>query len=293
MPERGLRDQRHRVVKERARGSMLADDRLQALARARIALGCLFLLRTTPLGLLLHVGEHQSTIPLLGWPAVGWAGHVIVSLPASVVQALCIVRTLAGAAFVAGYHARIAGLVAGVSGFAVLSQEPFAFIFTLHLLYLGTIVLALVDSGGVWAVRPEPSRSPSSSLRLVRAFVASIYGWAGAYKLRLDWLDGRTLALYHRDHALQGPLADALLATGTLRAAAATSVAITELSLVPLLLCARTQRLGVAIAVGFHAAIQLMASPDVLGLEMGALLLALWARPQARYERVDDGDRHA
>lgn len=261
-----------------ARGAASADHGLRALARSRIALGCLFLLRTTPAGLLLQLGEAQSAVPLLGWPSPGFRGHVMVALPAVAVQALCIVRTLAAAAFVAGYRTRAAGLVAGAAGFAVLSQEPFAFIFTLHLLYLGTIVLALVDCDCIWAVTPARPRAPLSSLRLVRVFVASIYFWAGAYKLRPDWLDGRTLELYHRDHALSGALADFLLATAAGRAVTAWCVALTELSLVVLLLAPRTRRFAVALAFAFHAAIQLVASPDMLGLEMAALLLALWPR---------------
>lgn len=260
----------------RARGVAHADGRARALARSRLLLGALFLLRTTPLSVVLQPYDPGSVTSLLGWPSPGFAGATLLELPVVVVQALCIARTLGALSFFVGYRTRAAGLIAGLTGFAVLSQEPFAFNFTLHLLLLGTIVLAFTDSGCVWAVRPEPPRALGSSLWLVRAFMASIYAWAGLYKLRPDWLDGRTLALYHADHALHGALADALLATDVRRVVTAHAVALVELSLPALLLLRRTRRAGVVLALGLHLAIQLVTSPDVLGFEMAALLLALW-----------------
>jgi hypothetical protein len=259
------------------------DETLHALARTRVAFGLLFLLRTTPLGLPLGIGDAASAWPLLGWPASGFRGHPPFSLPASLVIALCLVRTLAAVAFTGGYRVRLSGLAAGASGFAVMSQEPFAFNFTLHLLCLAPIVLCFTDCAAVWTRWPQPAHAPASSVWLLCAFVASIYFWAGLYKLRPDWLDGRALALYHRDGAFSSALADALLATPTRRAVVAGCVALTELSLVPLLLHPRTRALGVALGLAFHLAIQLVTSPDVLGLEMALLLLALWpARTTAR-----------
>ncbi len=38
----------------------------------------------------------------------------------------------------------------------------------------------------------------------------SVYAWAAVAKLRGDWLDGRTLALFHDEHRLEGPLATVL-----------------------------------------------------------------------------------
>ena len=253
-----------------------------ALVRTRVAFGVLLVLRTTPLGLPLGIGDAASSWPLLGWPVTGFRGHLPLELPPAVVIGLCLVRTAAALAFATGYHARVAGIAAGLAGIAVVSQEPFAFNFTLHLLFLAPIVLAFTDCDSVWALRPLPARAPSSSAWLLAAFVASIYLWAGAYKLRPDWLDGRALALYHRDRALVGSLADALLATPVLRSVTATCVAITELSLGPLLLYPRTRAIGVLLGLAFHLAIQLVASPDVLGLEMAFLLCALWPTRRAR-----------
>jgi hypothetical protein len=253
------------------------------LARSRLLVGALFLLRTTPLSAPLRLHDPVVVSTLLGWPTLGFAGTTLLALPVVLVQALCIARTLGALAFLVGYRTRAAGLLAGLSGFAVLSQEPFAFNFTLHLLYLGTIVLAFTDGGSAWAVRPEPPRALASSLWLVRVFVASIYAWAGLYKLRPDWLDGRTLALYHADHALAGALADALLATDVRRLVTAHAVALVELSLPVLLLLRRTRRAGVVLALFFHLGIQLVSTPDILGFEMAALLLALWPVRTASY----------
>jgi hypothetical protein len=259
-----------------ASGAEPVDSRAGALARSRLAFGALLVLRTTPLSAVLSLHDPTPVTTLLGWPSPGFRGATMLDLPVVVVQALCIARTLAALAFVCGYRTRGAGLLAGLTGFAVLSQEPFGFNFTLHLLFLGTIVLALTDCAVVWAVRPEPPRALTSSVWLVGVFVASIYLWAGLYKLRVDWLDGRTLALYHADRALRGALADLLFSSEARRGAVAHAVAFVELSLPPLLLIARTRRLGILLALGFHAAIQLVTTPDLLGFEMAALLLALW-----------------
>jgi len=253
---------------------------LRRLARARVAFGALFLLRTTPLGLPLGIGDAVSCVPLLGWPVSGFRGHLSFELPFFVVQLLCLARTLAAAAFAVGYRTRVSGIVAGLCGFAVLSQEPFAFNFTLHLLFLAPIVLAFTDCGSLWAVRPTPARAPASSAWLLCAFMASIYFWAGTYKLRPDWLDGRSLALYQAHAAFSPVLADTLLATNARRAVIASCVALTELSLVPLLLYPRTRAAGVVLGLGLHLAIQLVTSPDVLGVEMAILLLALWPTRQ-------------
>jgi hypothetical protein len=139
-----------------------------------------------------------------------------------------------------------------------------------------TAVLAFTDAGSTWALRPEPVRALRSSALLMCTFVASIYFWAAVYKLRPDWLDGRTLALYHADLALRGRVADAVLATETRRSAVAFIVALLELSLPPLLLLRRTLPLGLLLAFVLHAGIQVVGAPDLLGFEMVALLVALW-----------------
>lgn len=252
------------------------------LGWGRILLGVLFLLRTTPILTPLHIGFLAGTFPLLGWPWSGWQGTpLVLGAPAGLIAALCVVRTLAAAFFTLGVFTRAAGLVAGASGYIVLLQHPFGMEATLHLLFQGTMLLALGDAGAVLALRPAPLRNPGSSIALIRIFVASIYFWAAFVKLRPDWLDGRTLALFHRDGALSGPLSDFVLATPLGCMLVARIIVTTELSLPVLLLWSRTRRFAPFVALGMHAAIELAAHPDLLGWEMGALLLCLWPTPSS------------
>lgn len=249
----------------------------QPLGWGRIALGMLFLLRTTPVLAPFGFDFTIHTFPLLGWPGPEWQGGALgLALPASAVAALCIARTIAAVCFLLGVRTTAAGLTAGVSGYLVMIQDPFGFSATMHLLLQGTIVLALTDATSVLALRPEPPRNLASSLLLVRAFLASIYFWAGVYKLRADWLDGRTLALYQADGVLDGPLSVLVLATPSSRTLVAWTIAITELSLPALLLWRRTRRFAPFVALGLHGVIELSAKPDLLGWEMAALLLCLW-----------------
>jgi hypothetical protein len=252
------------------------DPRLRYLAWSRIALGSLFLLRTTPLFVFLRFPFEADPWPLLGWPDEHWTGAGWLRLPDAVTAAACVARTAAATCFLLGVHARVAGLAAGLLGYLVMLQHPFGAAFTLHLLFQGVIVLALGDCASALAWRPEAPSAPRSSVQLVRWFVASIYFWAGVGKLRPDWLDGRTLALFQSDGAFHGWASHALLSTSTSRAVCASTVAFTELALPWLLLWRRTERLGLAFAFALHAAIELAARPDVLGWEMAALLLALW-----------------
>ena len=250
---------------------------IRPLGWSRAALGTLFLLRTTPILAPFHIWFLQGTWPLLGWPDGRWsAPPPSFTLPYGLVVALCLLRTACALAFTLGIGTRLAGLTAGVSGYLVLSQDPFAFINTLHLLFLGTMVLACTDAGSSFALRPNPARTPASSFALVRIFLASIYLWASIAKLHGDWLDGRILALFEQDGAFCGPLAAFLLSTPVRRTMVAWVVAMTELALGPLLLWSRTRVFGVALAFAFHAGIELTTRPDLLGWEMAALLIACW-----------------
>jgi hypothetical protein len=253
-----------------ARKEIIPDFR--PLALSRIATGLLLILRTTPI---LHDVHSQlfDSWPLLGWPEHAWnaTSHVL-ELPDSIVKALCILRTVAAVFFTCGVWTLASGVCAGVCGYLVLLQDPFGFIFTLHLLYQAAILLAITDSGAAWALRRAPVRAPHTSYRLIRAFVASIYFWAGLYKLRPDWLDGRTLSLFYSEGVLRGWLADHVLATAVLCRVVATGVALIELSLGPLLLWERSRRHALWIAFAFHAGLEITAHPDLLGWAMAALL---------------------
>jgi hypothetical protein len=245
---------------------------LAPLAWARAGIGALILLRTTPLLAPLSLWFLPGTGPLLGWPA-GAAIHEA-TLPPSIVAGLCLLRTAAALSLMLGVRGDVAGVVAGVSGYLVMAQDPFSYVFTLHLLYQAAFLLALVDSATTFALRPRPARAPHTSVWLMRAWVASIYAWAGISKLRRDWVDGRTLALLHDEGTLRGPIADWLLASAGSRAALGTLVVATELALGPLLLWPRTRRIGVAVAFAFHAGLEVTAHPDLLGWGMMVLLLA-------------------
>ena len=254
---------------------------LRPLAWARVAVGAIFLLRSTPVAGVFDPGLGADVHPLLGWPDSANAVELGLGLSPRLVASLCVVRTIALVAFAAGVRPRLAGIVAVAAGYAVLYQTPFGFTATQHLLLQATLLLALADSSAVLAVRPEAPRSAVSSVWLLRAFVASVYAWAAIAKLRADWLDGRTLALFHEEHKLRGPLADLLLGTPARCAVAGPVVALVELALGPLLLVRRTRPLGLAIAVVFHLGIEWMGHPDVIGWVMIALLTVFVAAPIA------------
>jgi hypothetical protein len=246
-----------------------------ALGRARVALGALFLLRTTPLLAVFRIPFLADASPLLGWPD----GHAhflpfIPVLPGALLAALCIVRTLAAVAFMIGVRARVAGLLAGGLGYLTVLQDPARFFTTHHVIFLGTMLLACTDAVSVCALRPGTRRGSTSSVWLIRAWVASIYVWAAFAKLRPDWFDGRTLSLLARQGQFRPFVASTLLATDARRCVIAWCVVATELALAPLLLIPRTRRAGVALAVAFHLGLEWAAAPDLFGWAMIALLLA-------------------
>jgi hypothetical protein len=256
-------------------GAALPD--LRPLAWGRIALGILFLLRTTPLLIPVRLPFATGTVPLLGWPSAAWHGAAIgVVLPSSVLRIACIVRTVSALGFTLGVWTRACGIAAGLTGYLVMFQSPFGFVATLHLLFQGAIVLALTDAGSELALVPARPLAPRSSLWLVRVFLASIYFWAGVAKLNADWLSGRTFLLFRADGLLSGPFSDFVLASGLGRRVVAHIIATTELLLPALFFWGKTRRIAPWIALGMHAAIELAARPDLLGWEMAALLLCLW-----------------
>jgi len=262
-------------MSERDRAGWLDD--VRPLAWSRIGLGTLFLLRTTPLLAPLHLPFLIGTAPLLGWPSTSWHGQpIFFGASARLVAVACVVRTLAALCFLAGYRTRLSGLVAGALGYVVMFQYPFGFNATLHLLFQGTMLLALTDAGAALALRPSPVRYPRSGKLLIRIFLASIYFWAGVFKLRHDWLDGRTLGLFHDNGIISGALADFVLGTPWRRQLVARSVAVVELCLPVLLLWSKTRRFAPFVALGMHASLELAVGPDLLGWEMAALLLCLW-----------------
>jgi hypothetical protein len=255
----------------RAPSAPIDEGALRALAWARIAVGTLYLFRSTPL-----IGLFDPTIgadarPLLGWP--DGSENLGLGVSAGLLVALCLARTAAFLAFTIGFFPRASGLVAAGAGYLVLLERPFAFTATQHLFLQATMLLALADVGALASVRREPPRSPRTGLWMMRAFVVSVYAWAALAKARADWLDGRTLALFHEEGRLRGSLADLLLASPARCAAMGKVVFVVEASLCLLLCLPRTRLVGVVAAAAFHIGIEWMGHPDVIGWVMLSLLL--------------------
>jgi hypothetical protein len=244
------------------------------LAIARVGIGALFLVRTTGLASLLSLSVFPLGRFLLGWPDGGGARLApFFDLPGWAVAGACLARTLAAALFTLGLWTRPAGLVAGLCGYLVVTQDPLGFNMTLHTLYLATIVLACAGAGGRLALRPEPITTLRASLGMVRVWVASIYLWAGIAKLHGDWLSGRVLGSLVERGIVRGPIAAAWLSTPGQRAAAAPLVVAGEMLLGLALLARPTRRAGLAVAFCVHALFQAALAPDVFTAVMATLLL--------------------
>lgn len=246
------------------------DRRPLPLGTARIAIGALILLRTTPVLAPLHILFLGDATPMLGWPGHGFS---FAWLAPSTIGALCVLRTTSAAALMLGLWTAPAGLLVASSGLLVAAQSPFSAPATLQLLYEAAALLGLSDASAVLALRPTSSRSPRSSYWLLRVFVVSVYAWAGLFKWRHDWLDGRTLAVLHDSGAIHGALADWILATPSSRALLACGVAFFESVAGPLLLWQRTRRWMLVAAFAFHLTLEVTAHPDFLGWGMMALLV--------------------
>jgi hypothetical protein len=248
---------------------------LLGLGVSRALFGTLALLRTTPVLAPLGVPYLDDVTPLLGWPRDGWHFAASgVALPASLVAALCIVRTAALVLFTLGIRATPAGVTAAACGWIVLAQDPASYVNTLHLLFLGTLVLGMSGAGSAFALRPESPVDSPSGLALTRALVASVYAWSGLAKLNGSWLRGEVLAQLAESRGAHGVLVDSLLGSSPRRVALAWTLMATELSLGPLLFWRRTRGVALATAFAMHFALELSMHPDFFGFAMAALLLS-------------------
>lgn len=268
---------------------------LQALGRLRVVVGAIFLLRTTPLihGLPGLYANHGG--PLLGWPAEGRVEAAVFGLvlPTATIKALVVVRTVGALLFMVGVFARPAGIVAVIAAYLVYAQEPFALIFTLHVLYTAVLLLACTDAVAAIAILPAKARAPASGLWLIRAFLASVYLWSGVAKLRPDWLAGRTLTALRSNGYAEGWAADLALRTPARAMASAWSVALLELALPFLLFFRRTRFVGIAIACAMHGVFEVAMHPDVFGWVMVALLGAWFADDPTSPPGTDTSHRPA
>jgi hypothetical protein len=242
------------VIRERLR---------DPIALSRTAFGFVFLLRTTPILAPFEPAFLRGTNGWLGWPDDGWHVPALgLALPAIVVGALVVVRTLAALALMLGVMPRAAGLVAGLAGYLVLAQDAFGYLHHLHMLYLGALLFAAVDP-----------HEPRSSLVLLRGFVASIYVWAVIGKLASEWGTGAALAMFRDSGALDRDLVGDLLATPARCAAVEIAVMISELALAAGFVWSRTRHVALIAAVALHLGFELVARVDSIGWQMAALLL--------------------
>jgi hypothetical protein len=223
----------------------------------------------------LYAPDHVSVAPLLGWPTDRW--HVAaygLALPAGIVAGLCVARTAALVLFTAGVRSREAGVAAGLLGWTVLAQDAVSYINTMHLLFLGLVVLALGGGGSALAVLPEREDDPPSARALVQALVVSVYAWSGVAKLNGSWLSGGALAQFHETRSVSGPIAEAMASSPAGLRAAAWLIAAAELGLGPLLVWRRTRAVAVVAALVFHAGLETTVHPDFFGFAMAILLLS-------------------
>lgn len=261
------------------------------LGLARIAIGTVLVVRTTPLVNALPVPLAHVRGALFGWPEPGWQmawGDLV--LPAPVLELACVVRTAAALLFLLGVRARAAGTVAAALGLVAMSQDPFGFVFTLYTLFIGVLVLAWTNATSVLALRPGPRVDQRSSVLLVCLVVSSIYVLSGVAKMHAGWLGGATLLAHSEDGLITPRAASLLQAHDTLRIAAAWAAMATELGIGFGLLFTRTRRGALVVAVSMHVAFELVARPDVMGWVMASLLLACAASPEVA-DRASRSDR--
>lgn len=234
----------------------------RTLSSIRVGLGVLFLVRTTIGARLVGLASPNW---LYGWPSGGWHPSVFgIALPSTVICALCVLRTLGAVAFVIGYRVRLGGLVAGLCGLAVLTQDPLAFFNTMYLLHVGVVMIAL---------------SIPDALSPPRFLVMSVYAWAGIAKLNSDWLSGRVLFELAADGTIRR--GGSLVGTTT-AVVAAIAVVVIELSLPLLLLLRRSRPIGLVAAVAFHVALEAFVRPDLFGWAMLSLLVAFVGEQKPR-----------
>jgi hypothetical protein len=200
-------------------------------------------------------------------------------VPAFVIAALVIARTVAALALVLGVRTRIAGLVAGVSGYLVLAQDAFGYFHHLHMLYLGAILFAVVDADAALALRLTVARSARSSLALMRVFVASIYLWAAVGKVASEWGTGAALAMFRESGALER--ISSLLSPERYAAIEICVIAM-ELAIGAGLLWSRTRRIALICALAVHVTFEIVVRVDTIGWQMCALLLVFTRSAQPR-----------
>jgi hypothetical protein len=251
---------------------------LQAIVAATFALA---LIRFTALANLLPMPLAHVSGPLFGWipkeaePLERFT-MVLVPLPGAVVNGLAVLRTgvLAAGLLLALFRfsdrraLRICAVAATALLLIAFSQSPF--------LVFGTQELLLV-AVGLLAFLPASADDDEDQLRLHRGVLVSVYLWAAFAKMTGDWWDGSLFEEHIRAHNFPGPLGFLVVAHPV---ASARGAFVAELVIPVLLAVGRTRRLGVAVAVAFHVALEAAARPDVIALVVALFLAAFLERPR-------------
>lgn len=223
-------------------------------------------------------------------------------LSASVTRALVYARTALSVLLLLGVRARAAAALLALTSYSLLAADRYRYFHHLHLLYVAIAWMAFTPLGERWSleqvlrrlvqrsasVGSRPRTSPLWPLQLIRALVLSVYAAAGVSKLDWVWLRGDTLRHLEEFGVLDGSAWRAIHALFGYSEIAWLACA-TELGLVPLLLVTRTRRLGVLLALGFHAAISASMPVYTFGAQLAVLLLAFWvsdAEQQSRSREV-------
>jgi hypothetical protein len=183
------------------------------------------------------------------------------------------------AAFAAGFMTRATGLGLALTMGLVLSSDQRLYSNHFYLLALIIFLLTLADCGAsrsLDARRKQPRTSvPAWPLFLLKAQLTMVYSFAALTKIGSEYLSGDVLtAFFHFDRV---PFLRDYIAASTLFAALAILSIATELFLAVALWSPRWRKLGLIVAVLFHASIVvLMSGGNPLALtNFGIMMICL------------------
>lgn len=269
----------------RARWDALWAGEVDSLAYAilRVGVATLVLLRltdwTAPLLQLDHhscvsgldhaPGDDPAAAPALHMPLIGGLPSPHGLFAATLAWARL---PLAGLVLL-GIRARAAALLLGLAGYGLMALDASRYFHHLHLLWLSCALLALTPCDARLAlVRRGGARSPRWPLTLWRLQALVAYGAAGLAKLDPRWLDGTSLRMVAERFPFEGVFWDAGLSLVG-HAGMATTIALWELALVPLLAWRRTRVLGVALGLALHVVLDTTTMVSTFGASMALFLV--------------------
>ncbi len=160
---------------------------------------------------------------------------------------------VAALAFALGYRTRWAGSLALI-GFGWLEAiEATTYLNHYWLLFSLVLLLTIVPSATVGALRPQKEAVTSAHLWALRAQVLIVYFFAGLAKLHGDWLEGLPLRFWLPSRSSL-PLVGPLLEQPEVAVVASWVGLIHDLAIGPLLLWRRSRPWALAALVAFHLA---------------------------------------